>query len=146
MKEYYTLVLNSTNSVNRTGTAPTYSYYINWDTILPTKYSKYSVNFCFSSFVVTTPFTELYTVNIIFGTTSVYNQAPSQSQFLGFVHPYLASSTACYAVSNLNDNSDVNIRYPTNRLITVTIGNANLSSSTINITDYILTLQFTPIE
>ena len=36
--------------------------------------------------------------------------------------------------------------YPTNRLITVTIANANLSSSTNNLTDYILTLQFTPIQ
>ena len=146
MKEYYTLVLNSTNSVNRTGTAPTYTYYINWDTILPSKYSKYSVNFCFSSFVAGSIFTDLYTININFGTTSVYNQAPSQSQFLGFVHPYAINTIFCYAVSNLNDNSDVNIRYPTNRFITVTIANANLSLSSVNITDYILTLQFTPIE
>ena len=125
-KEYYTLILNSTNSINRTGTAPTYSYYINWDTILPTKYSKYSVNFCFNSFVVTTAFTELYTININFGTTSVYNQIPSQTQCLGFVHPYSTSSTSY---------SDVNIMYPTNRLITVTIASANLSSSTNNLTD-----------
>jgi len=35
MKQYYTLFLNSTNSTNRTGTAPQFTYNINWDAILP---------------------------------------------------------------------------------------------------------------
>ena len=147
MKEYYTLVLNSTNSVNRTGTAPNFTYNINWDSVLPDKrYTKYKVNFSFNSLVVATPFTEIYTINVIFGTTNVYNQMPSQSAYIGCVHPYNTSATSYYAIANINDNPDITIAYPSNRLITVSIGNANLASSTVNITDYILTLQFMPID
>jgi hypothetical protein len=148
MKQYYTLVLNSTNSSNRTGTAPTYSYNINWDAIFPQNLrdKKFAVSFVFSSLVVTTPFTEVYTVNINFGTTNVYNQTPSQSAFLGVLYSYMTNATAYFAMANINDNSPVTICYPTNRIITVSIGNANLASSTVNITDYILTLQFTPLD
>jgi hypothetical protein len=148
MKQYYTLVLNSTNSSNRTGTAPSFSYNINWDAIFPQNLrdKKFAVSFVFSSLVVTTPFTEVYTVNINFGTTNVYNQTPSQSAFLGVLYSYMTSATAYFAMANINDNSPVTISYPTNRIITVSIGNANLASSTVNITDYILTLQFTPLD
>ena len=148
MKQYYTLVLNSTNSSNRTGTAPTYSYNINWDAIFPEnlRNKKFAVSFVFSSLVVTTPFTEVYTVNINFGTTNVYNQTPSQSAFLGFLYPYMTSATAYFAMATINDNSPITISYPVNRNITVSIGNANLASSTVNITNYILTLRFTPLD
>jgi len=148
MKQYYTLFLNSTNSTNRTGTAPQFTYNINWDSILPRDLinKKFEVSFNFSSLVVAAAFTEIYTINVNFGTTNVYNQTPSQSGFLGFLYPYMTSANAYFAMANVSDNSSVVVSYPSNRSITVTIGNANLASATVNITDYILTLQFTPID
>ena len=148
MKQFYTLVLNSTNSVNRTGTAPQFTYNINWDTIIPLNLrdKKFAVSFNFSSLVVAAAFTDIYTINVVFGATNVYNQTPSQSAFLGFLYPYMTSVNAYFAMANVSDNSSVVISYPSNRSLTVAIGNANLASSTVSITDYILTLQFTPLD
>ena len=44
--ETYSLVLNSQNATNKVNNASTssISYNINWDSVLPRKYSQYSLN------------------------------------------------------------------------------------------------------
>ena len=53
--ESYSLVLNSQNATNRLNTSTTsMSYNINWDALLPRKYSQYSLNWQLKSNVVQT--------------------------------------------------------------------------------------------
>ena len=85
IKESYTLVLNSTNATNRTGTAPNFTYLVNWETILE-KQCSYSISFSFHSTVVASAFTELYTLSINFGSSNVYSQSASPFNQLGFLH------------------------------------------------------------
>jgi hypothetical protein len=149
MKENYTLLLNSTTTTtNKTGnnTNLGYTYNVNWDNILPDRNIKYKVNFTFFS-LSKGGFTDLYSLYINFGTSDVYDNNSSRTTYLGTIHPYPLTTTVFYAVANINDNADVTINYPSNRLITVSLINSNAGQPTVYLSsDYVLTLSFTPID
>ena len=52
--ESYSLILNSQNATNRLNNSTTSMSYINWDALLPRKYSQYSLNWQLKSNVVQT--------------------------------------------------------------------------------------------
>ena len=156
MKENYTLFINSTNSTNRMGSLQrNYQYYINWNAVLPKPENinqKYLVKFTFKG-LVQGSFAEVYTLNIDFGGSNMYDQSTSKSTYLGLLSP-IVNNTASAAGSNtvyfyLNakptDNSPITIEYPNNSLITVNIVNANISSGTTFNNEYYLTLEFIQI-
>ena len=155
-KENYTLVLSSQNATNRIGTTKNkYQYYINWNAVLPKPENinqKYLVKFTFKG-LVQGSFAEVYTLNVDFGGSNMYDQSNSKSTYLGLLSP-IVNNTASASGSNtvyfyLNakptDNSPITIEYPNNSLITVNIVNANISSGTTFNNEYYLTLEFIQI-
>jgi len=81
-KENYSLVLSSQTTTNRIGTNKrNYQYYINWNSILPKPENinqKYLVKFTFKG-LVQGSFAEVYTLNIDFGGSNMYDQSNSKS-------------------------------------------------------------------
>ena len=161
-KESYNLILQSQITTNRIGTNKrNYQYMVNWSAVLPNPRKinqKYSVKFTFVT-PVQASFAEMYYLNIDFGGSNVYSQTNSKINYLGNIIPTnnltnaVAQATGSttqtsyfYAITRIDDNPGVTIEYPNNNIITVDIVNANLSSGTTFPYEYILNLQFTPIE
>ena len=147
-KETFTVILNTYPiTSNRTGNNTTlgYTFNVNWDSILPKIYNRFLVNFTFFS-AAKSGFTESYSININFGTMNTFDHNSSRSNYLGLIHPYPISTTVFYAVANEADNAPVTIYYPTNRFINVSINNTNTQNTIYLSSEYILTLQFTPID
>ena len=147
-KETYTVILNTYPiTTNRTGnnTNLGYTFNVNWDSILPKIYNRFLVNFTFFS-AAKSGFTESYSININFGTMNTFDHNSSRSNYLGLIHPYPISTSVFYAVANEADNAPVTINYPSNRFITVSINNTNTQNTVYLSSEYILTLQFTPLD
>ncbi len=54
MPETYSLILNSQTAINRSGNNQNaYSYYINWDAILPKQYESFNLIISFQSLSIT---------------------------------------------------------------------------------------------
>jgi len=156
-KETYTLYLNSQTATNRIGTTKNkYQYYINWNAVLPKPENinqKYLVRFSFTSLAQASLIAEVYSLNIDFGGSNMYEQTNSKSTYLGYLYPLANYSsgaagtytTYSYSIAKSTDNVPVSIEYPNNSLITVNLVNINNASGTIFTNDYILTLEFTLI-
>ena len=158
-KETYNLVLNSQISTNRIGSNKrNYQYYVNWNAILPNKYKRFLVNFSFIT-LVQSSFAEMYILYLDFNGTNVYSQSNSRNNYAGNLLPTnnltnaVAQATGTtiqtsyfYIMTRLNDNPNFTIQYPNNNLITVDIVNANSSSGTTFNYEYILNIQFIPID
>jgi len=157
MKENYTLILNSQITTNRIGANKyNYSYNINWTSILPKPENinqKFLVRFSFISIVQASLMTDVYSLNINFGGSNMYDQIPSKNTYLGFLYPLANYTSAAagtyttnsYSISKLTDNPGITIEYPNNSLITINLVNINVASGNTFPNDYILTLEFTPI-
>jgi hypothetical protein len=157
MKENYTLVLSSQNTTNRIGTTKkSLQYYINWNAILPKPENinqKYLVRFSFTSLAQASLIAEVYSLNIDFGGSNMYEQTNSKSTYLGYLYPLANYSsgaagtytTYSYSIAKSTDNVPVSIEYPNNSLITVNLVNINNASGTTFTNDYILTLEFIQI-
>ena len=161
MKENYTLFLSSQNSTNRIGTTKkSLQYYVNWHAVLPKADNvnqKFLVKFKFVGYIQGS-FGEIYSLQIDFGGSNMYDQSNSKSTYLGIMFPEdnataiaLTSGTGCnqtyfYLTSDPNDNLPVTIEYPNNNFITVSINNINTSSGTTFNNDYNLILEFAPIH
>ena len=152
MKETYTLLLSSQNATNRIGTNKwNLQYYINWNAVLPNPQNinpKFLVRFILSSTVITSGFNDVYSLNIDFGGSNMYDQNGSKNNYLGLVYPSFVSTfdRYFYTMAKLNDNLPVTIEYPNNSLITVNFINILASSGTTCNYEYYLTLEFTPID
>ena len=151
MKETYTLLLSSQNATNRIGTNKrNLQYYVNWSAVLPKPDNinqKFSVRFILTSPVITVGFNDVYSLNIDFGGSNVYDQSGSKNTYLGLVYPSFVSTfnQYYYTMAKLNDNLPITIEYPNNNLITVNLVNILVSSGTTYNYEYYLTLEFTPI-
>ena len=157
MKETYTLLISSQNTVNRIGTTKrNHQYNINWNSVLPHPENinqKFLVKFSFLSTPQASLIAEVYSLNIDFGGSNMYDQSPSRNTYLGYLYPLANVSsgaagtytTYAYSMAKASDNIPVTIEYPNNNLITVNIVNVNNASGTTFTNEYILTLEFTPI-
>jgi hypothetical protein len=150
MSESYSLIINSQNTLNRdnsSGNINSYKYYINWDTVLPKKYSTFNVGFTLKSINTATNITVNALVNINFGQSNMFDQSNNQSTCLGIAYPVPVQQTAntwnYFYNSTLNDNQPVSISYPTNQIITVTFTNFDLTTA-LTMYNYVLQLTFTP--
>ena len=148
MKKNYLLNINSQTTTNRLGTNKyAYQYYINWSAVLPNPENinqKYLVRYIFTNSTNTSLVGDIYSLNIDFGGSNMYNQLNSRSTFLGYIYP-VATSTNYYLRGDITNNLPVTIEYPNNSLITVNIVNINSGSANTFAIDYNLTLEFTPI-
>ena len=131
-------------------------YYINWHTVLPKAENinhKYLVRFMFSSVVYQSPYMDIFSVNIDFGGSNVYNQTNSKSTYLGLIYPINNVASAVsgtytafyYTRAKEEDNIPITVEYPNNNIITVTTTNIYTSSGSVYNTDYYLTLEFMQI-
>ncbi len=150
MKETYTLLLSSQNATNKIGTTKrNLQYYINWSSILPKPENpsqKYSLKFVMTSLFTASGFNDIYSLNIDFGGSNVYEQTGSKSNYVGLVYPSFVSTfnQYYYAMAKNNDNLPIVVEYPNNNIITVNLINITVSSGTVYNYDYYLTLEFTP--
>lgn len=149
--ENYTLVLQSSNAINRTGADNSiYQYFINWGTIIPNKHLnlKYNVNFSLNSGNVTTDSSTEYSLHINFGSTYTYNQNFSSVPFIGLVNLNSYQHDGLYRYrfeAKSQDNAPIMIEYPTNSTILVQFKNAITGASVTLNSDYIIVLTITPI-
>lgn len=148
MKETYTLYINSLSSTGRIGsTIKSYQYYINWSAVLPhieDIEQKYKVRYIFTNVTAVGLPSDVFSLNVDFGSSNFYSQSSSKTTFLGYIYP-VATSVNGYYRADFTNNTPVTIEYPSNSLITVNIGNINSASGTAYNVDYALTLEFTPI-
>ncbi len=155
-KENYVLLINSQNATNRIGTTKKQlQFYVNWNVILPKPTDinqKYKVRFNFSG-INQPAYSDIWSINIDFGGSNVYQQDNNKCTYLGLSYP-IGNQNATTAGTNsvnfftkalLNDNPPITIEYPNNNLITVNILNINAGSGTTFNVEYYLTLEFTPI-
>jgi hypothetical protein len=149
--ESYSLIINSQNATNRdnsSGNINSYKYYINWDSVLPKKYSTFNVGFTLKSINTATNITVNALVNINFGQSNMSDQTNNPSQSLGIAYPVVVQQTAVawnyYYNSTLNDNQPVTISYPVNQFITVSFTNFDLTTA-LTMYHYVLQLTFTPV-
>jgi hypothetical protein len=148
--ESYSLIINSQNAVNRdssSGNINSYKYFINWDSVLPKKYSTFDVGFTLKSVNTATNITVNALVGIDFGQTNLFDQTINQSRIIGITYPVPVQQTAntwnYFYSSTLNDNQPVTISYPTNQMITVSFTNFDLTTP-LTMYHYVLQLTFTP--
>ena len=157
-KESYNLILNSYVSTNRIGTNKrNYQYMVNWNSILPKPYEinqKFELRFSFITPAVST-IGEVFNLYVDFGGSNVYDQVNSKSNYLGFCLPYSNQTSSAsgtnvayfYTKAFLNENLPIVVEYPQNNIITVSLVNLNGNYPNIYFTnDYLLNLQFTPID
>ena len=148
MTQTYSVVLNSTiTSTNKSGNNSNlgYTYYINWESILPDPKLKYKVSFTFRT-LNRANFTECYQLYMNFGTSNMYDINSSRTTYLGLIYPVPTTTTVMYGMASLNDNAPITINYPANKVITATFSNANTAATGVYLSiDYVLTLNFTPI-
>ena len=150
-KETYTLLISSQNATNRLGaTKRNLQYYINWSSILPKSEDpgqKYQLKFVMTSLFTAAGFNDIYSLNIDFGGSNVFEQTGSKSSYIGLVYPSFVSTfnQYYYAMAKNNDNLPIIVEYPNNSLITVNLVNSTVGSGTVYNYEYLLTLQFTPI-
>ena len=150
MKERFSLLLSSQNATNRlTTTKRNLQYNINWSAVLPKSENinqKYSVRFTMSGLYSGTGFNDIYSVNIDFGGSNMYDQTVSKSNYLGLSFPILVGTGYWYSLARNYDNLPVCVEYPNNSLITVNLVNINTGSGTTWPYEYYLTLEFIPLQ
>lgn len=147
--ETFSLVLNSSNSTNRTGTLLAYVYQTDWARVIPPAYKhrKFDVTWTFRSDLQATSLPETMLVYCDIGFVNCVDQSGAFSNLLGAIVPgqFLAAAAA-YGYSSDNDmNNRFSSAYPSNQNVAVTltdITNATVANYNVN---YILQLFFTLI-
>lgn len=148
MVRTFNLILNSQNStnLNTTGGLGAYSYYINWNAILPSEIKKFDVSYVFRSVQQsTTQATALVLLGVTLGTQLNFDQGASQSNIIDAINPcsYVGTATQYNYIST----GDLGFccTYPTNSNIVVNL----LSPATLlpitSVGHYVLMLQFTEV-
>jgi mevalonate kinase len=156
MSKTYTLLLNSANSVNRSGTAVTdYTYYVNWASFLPQNVERFDVSYSFKSTLTSTLQSSVVLLSANIGNQTTYDQTYSQTPILCALTPYSnpGSTINFFYESKVTDECGFMISYPQNNNLSIRILNAipdanGLYSSAASFTgmSYILQLSFTEIE
>jgi hypothetical protein len=150
--ESFTLLLQSANSSNRTGSSTSaYTYDVNWDAIIPSKYKNRQFNVSFTFF--STPQAtnqDITQISINYsGKTGLYNQSTSNTNIVGVAVPvvYTQGTEYSYLMADVNTNSSFSSGYPSSNYITVNLyENATyLTAPNPAIYDYSLFLKFTLI-
>lgn len=150
-KKTYTVILNSTNATNKSGSSTTsYTYNIQWYKILPQEHQKYDLSWIFRSQTTLTGISDTILVSVDFGTHTTFDQSWNQTNVLGAIIPKsYATNTSTnpryYYESNYTDDCGCMAYYPQKNSITVNITKMDFSAVS-NVPDYILQLCFTVIE
>ena len=141
MAESYSLILNSQNAKNKTGASINdLSYYVNWDSVLPTNNKGFKVTWTLKSVNTATVLTEDSLVSVTLGKTNTFDQTNCQTNILGLIHPS-NYGIYYYLSSSVFDNTYTIIQYPSDNLITVKFSDFDLSSA-FTMIDYVLILTF----
>lgn len=150
--ESFSLILNSQNATNldnSSGEIASYKYYINWDSVLPTRRQTYNVSFTLKSVNTNVQLTANGFIDINFGQTNIMDQSNNPVTKIGICYPVVIQQNAAawnyYYNSTIIDNTPVTISYPSNKLITVLFTDFN-SATAFTMYHYVLQLIFTPID
>lgn len=152
MSKTYTLLLNSQNSVNRSGTTTTnYTYYVNWKAVLPTECKKFDVSYSLKSVLGTTLLTDVVLLSMNIGNQSTYDQTYSQTPIVCALNPSSNVGTVYYYYqSNVTDQCGFMVGYPQNSFLNIKLLNSTPVNGAYALTtsfpDYILQISFTEIE
>jgi hypothetical protein len=155
MSKTYTLLLNSANTVNRTGAGVTdYTYYINWAALLPRDVKNFDVSYSFKSTLTSTLQSNVILLTANIGNQTTYDQTYSQTPILCAIAPYSnpGSTVNFYYESKITDECGFMIGYPQNNYLNIRIlgsipdANGVYSLSTTYNVHYVLQLSFTEIE
>ena len=152
LDECFTIVISSNNAINRIAGANTtsnYSYLIAWDSIIPEKFRqcKFLTTFAFISSPSAAAIPDTLNVFINFGKSNVYDQAGSQSGYIGSLTPTFFQGTSHYNKCTVSDNPAIVLGSPSTNVITVSIFK-NSAYKTLPVTaigDYTLTLTLHPL-
>jgi hypothetical protein len=155
MSKTYTLLLNSANAVNKTGTGNDCTYYVNWASFLPKEVKKFDVSYSFKSTLTSTLQSSVLLLSANIGNQTTFDQTYSQTPILCALTPYSNPGATIYFFyeSKVTDECGFMIGYPQNNFLNIRIlavapdanGNYSLASSFTGMT-YILQLCFTEIE
>jgi hypothetical protein len=137
-----------------------YSYYVNWDAILPRNYQKYNVYFSFNSLMTSSvPIfsNSLVILGIDFGGFNANEANGGNNDNLGVISiGTMIGSDKYRYTAQVSDNSPTTINYPSNSIITVGLSEINTmttfgspsstASGSLNIGNYVLVLSFEPVD
>jgi hypothetical protein len=136
-----------------------YSYYINWDAVLPRKYRKFNVSFSFNTLMSTNgPLSpaSLVILSTDFGSFSGNEPNGGSNHNLGMITIGTMVGTTNYRFQALHgDNPASTINYPSNNVITIGLAEinqlnnyalSNTNSGSLQIGNYMLILSFEPID
>lgn len=156
MSKSYTLLLNSANAINRSGAGTTsYSYYVNWQSVLPSSCKKFDVSFSLKSQMVASPpvVGEVVLLSCNIGNQTTFDQSYSQTPIVCALTPKsnAGSTIYFYYESMVTDESGFMVGYPQNSNLEIKLLNVNPSASGVyslagTFPHYILQLTFTEIE
>lgn len=160
MKNSFTIMLNSndtTNVSNKTGTAASATFYVNWAAVIPEQYkgNKFKVTFSLRSENIADPSDiQVYVfVYVNIGSTYSYISQSSPSSCIGTVNCdsrtlYVSgtgTSSAAY-VANADHNVGVMANYPSNNYVDVAFKFSTGNETVDYFPDYALQLNFELIE
>ena len=156
MSKSYTLLLNSANTVNRSGAGTTsYSYYVNWQSVLPSSCKKFDVSYSLKSQMTATLQSNIILLSCNIGNQTTYDQTYSQTPIICAITPESNPATVpdvvqYYYQSLITDESGFMIGYPQNSNLEIKILNptptAGVYALAASFPHYVLQLTFTEIE
>jgi hypothetical protein len=151
MSESYRLFLNAQRPINVVN-ANTYTYYVNWQSFLPTRYSKFRVDFSHrrnqtQSGIVTT----VGMIRATLGTSNSNDQTNSATSILGCYIPVTydsdnAGNVRTVFMTKTWDHAPIIMSYPSDNYLSVTIESNAYVVNTFLAGTALLFLNFTPIK
>ena len=152
MKESYQLILNSQNSINRTGTLATkFQYYVQWESVLPrfgnTKYEKqaYRLTWTLRGVHTINVLTENLFVSVDLGHSLTCDQSNNLTHKIGVIYPEYVNTKYSYK-AGINDNCELTLNYPSDNLVNVSFQTFGASTTDYaSMENYVLILNFEPI-
>jgi len=149
MKDTFNLILNSQNSTNRTGSLNSYTYFINWSSVLPemnkTLPQTFNVTWTLKTINTSTNQTQSALVDVNFGQTNTCTQENQPSTIIGYIYPVPVQQSSTtwnyYLTATPYDNLVTTISYPVNNFITVKFSDFN-SGTAFTMLNYVLILNF----
>jgi hypothetical protein len=154
MSKTYTLLLNSTNAVNRTGSGnQNYTYYVKWNALLPFDVKKYDVAWSLKSACSSTLQSLPLLVSVNIGNQTTYDQTSMQTSIIGCINPKSnpGSTIYFYYESNITDQCGFVINHPGEnnylnvRILNVTPSTDGVYNDASSFLNYVLQLSFTEI-
>lgn len=121
--ESFNIIFNSrgNNVINNTS-LNSVVYFVNWGSILPTKFKTFRCQFVFKSENYAGNLVDNGLVNINFTRANVYD-GTSNTTNLGIIYPCSLVGNSSFYNSTNNDNNDFTISYPSNQTVTISLKN-----------------------